>query len=178
MKAITTTVRLAAACMAALLVGCGAGSDHADLKDFIRETKARPTGQIKPLPTFKPYESFVYSAMRLRSPFEPPAKEQKRFVSTNSNVKPDFAREKEYLEQYEFLELTMVGTVEQKGVLWALINDSEGVIHRVRRGNYLGKNHGKITTLSLDKIDVIEIVADGVDGWLERPRAISLKEQQ
>ena len=67
----------------------------------------------------------------------------------------------------------MVGSVEKAGVLWALI-DADGGIYRVRRGSYMGKNHGQIVALSDVKVDVVEIVADNAGGWIERPRTIEL----
>jgi type IV pilus assembly protein PilP len=36
------------------------------------EKRARPGGIIAPIPTFKAYEAFAYSATRLRSPFDRP----------------------------------------------------------------------------------------------------------
>ena len=58
--------------VATVLVGCSSSSDQKDLRDFMAETKRRPQGQIEPLPAFKPYQPFAYSAMTLRSPFEHP----------------------------------------------------------------------------------------------------------
>ena len=68
----------------------------------------------------------------------------------------------------------MVGTLRKDGALWALISDPDGYIERVRSGNYIGRNHGKITSLSEDKISLIEIVASG-EGWLERPNILELR---
>ena len=52
-----------------------------------------------------------------------------------------------------------------------------GGVHRVKVGDYLGRNHGKILVIDDSKIDVMEIVPDGEGGWLERPRSLSLKER-
>ncbi len=57
---------LLASCVAA---GCSGG--QSDLQKWIAETKKKPGGRIQPLPEVKPYESFVYSASNLRSPFQP-----------------------------------------------------------------------------------------------------------
>ena len=158
-----------------LLGGCHFSTSHTDLVDYIAEIKRRPSGEIEPLPVFKPYETFAYSAMRIRSPFEPPVAVQikTRSVGPQSLVEPDLNRPKEVLEDFNFNALAMVGSIEKAGDLWALI-DAEGKIHRVRKGNYMGKNHGQIVELSEVKIDVIEIVADGAGGWIERPRTIKL----
>ncbi len=52
-----------------------------------------------------------------------------------------------------------------------------GGVHRVRVGDYLGRNDGKVVGISEGKIDVIEIVPDGEGNWLERPRSLTLKER-
>ncbi|MEC8428693.1 MAG: pilus assembly protein PilP [Pseudomonadota bacterium] len=164
---------------ALLLVGCGAGGKHQDLVDYIEETKRRPVGQIKPLPPFVPYKSFSYGAMTLRSPFDQPVYEQQELiVSTGKNVKPDFNREKEYLEEFNLAVLSMVGILERGGERWALIDDGEGGIHRVKEGNYMGRNHGRIVATSNRNIDIIEIVPDGKDGWVERPKAMQIVEKE
>jgi len=158
----------------AVLVTACSSSSHEDLKDFIAENKRRPPGEVKAPPQFEPYKPFVYDAMRMRSPFDPPAVVEKKTIVATSNVKPDLNRQKQRLESFEFASLSMVGTVKKSGVLWALVKDPEGSIERVRKGNFLGKNHGRITDLSEQKIDVVEIVPNGIRGWIQRPNVISL----
>lgn len=162
-----------------VLSGCGGTSDHNDLKEFVDQSKNQSRGVIEPLPPFTPYKSFSYGAMTLRSPFDPPVREEVKLITgKKTNVKPDLNREKEYLEGFNLGALTMVGTLERGGVLWALINDGEGGIHRVAQGNYVGKNHGRIIIASQQKIEIIEIVSDGADGWVERPKVLQLVEKE
>lgn len=167
-------------CLPAVMIlsGCSGYNENQDLLDYIVETKRRPAGQIDPLPPFVPYKSFSYSAMTLRSPFDPPVDDiQQMVLGVKSNVTPDFTREKEYLEEFNIATLVMVGTLERGGVLWALIDDGEGGIHRVTKGNYLGRNHGVIVDTSGRQIDVVEIVPDGTDGWVERPQVLQIVEK-
>ncbi len=170
---------LVAGCVASLFLGgCGGFNENSDLVDYIEETKRRPAGQIDPLPPFVPYQSFSYSAMTLRAPFDPPVDEvQQMVVGKRTGVKPDLNREKEYLEEFNIAGLSMVGTLERNGVLWALIDDGAGGIHRVAKGNYLGKNHGSIVAASGRQLDVVEIVPDGVGGWVERPQVLQIVEK-
>lgn len=158
-----------------LLTGCG-GRDFSDLDAFMAEKKARPGGIIAPIPTFKAYEAFAYSAAVQRSPFDRPIEvreiAQLRAVSA---VKPDRARAKEFLEQFTFDSLSMVGTLKKGEQDWTLLQDPEGGVHRVQQGDYLGRNHGKIVDTTDTYVAVIEIVSDGsADGWVERPRTIKL----
>ena len=73
----------------------------------------------------------------------------------------------------------MVGTLKRpEGSLFALVQDPDGGLHRVQEGNFMGRNHGKILSVGAVKIDVIEIVSDGQEGWIERPRTIVLNEKE
>lgn len=176
---ITNVLILPLACFLAVLVGCSSELAHQDLQDYIAETKRRPKGTIDPLPSFRPYRSFTYSAMTLRSPFEKPMKEEQKTVfSSGKDVVPDLSREREYLESFNFGSLMMVGTIYKDGTLWALISDGQGGVHRVKKGNYLGKNHGRIMLTANGQVEVVEIVSDGLKGWLERPRTLTLEEKE
>jgi type IV pilus assembly protein PilP len=162
-----------------LLSGCTGGAQHEDLKSFMAEVKEKPVGDIEPLPTFRAYKTFKYGAMAMRSPFEPPLDfDVADSVTGKEKVSaPDEGRKKEYLEGYNFAALSLVGTLSQDGQIWSLVNDGGGGIHRVTVGNYMGKNHGRITSVSDTKADVIEVVPDGKGSWVERPRTLALKEK-
>ncbi len=156
-----------------LLSACSSSSDQQDLRDFMAEAKRRPQGQIDPLPPFKPYQPFAYSAMTLRSPFERPAPIEKE-TKGGRTVEPDLTREKEYLEGFNIASLNMVGTLSKSGKLWALIDDGQGKVTPVTIGNYMGKSFGKIISTEKTQLEVMEIIADGSNGWVERPRIIKL----
>ncbi|MBA54401.1 MAG: pilus assembly protein PilP [Pseudomonadales bacterium] len=160
------------------LAGCGGDTSFSDIKAKMAEIKSRPKGRIEPPPEFKVYKAFSYGAAALRSPFDRPIEVQLAALpQKRSNVKPDFNRPKEVLEQFGIDSLTMVGTLTRPGAtLFALVKDPDSGLHRVKEGNYLGRNFGKITSVTPSKIDVIEIVSDGQDGWVERPRTLVLRE--
>ena len=167
--------RLLTAAMFFLLAGCSSG-DYQDLDAFMAEKKSQPAGHIKPIPAFKAYKAFAYSATSMRSPFNKPVEVTEiTRLRMASNVKPDPNRTKEYLEQFSVDSLSMVGSLEQANVLWALMLDREGGVHRVKENNFIGRNHGKVVEATETYISVIEIVPNGVDGWMERPRTIKLK---
>ncbi|MCY4046266.1 MAG: pilus assembly protein PilP [Cellvibrionales bacterium] len=163
--------------MLGLLAGCSS-QDHSDLTVFMADVKAKPAGQIEPIPTFTPYEPFDYSVTQMRSPFQRPVTiENLVQLLPASSIKPDENRVKEYLEQFPIESLNMVGTISQKGVLWALIDDNDGNVHYVKEGNYLGMDHGKIRIVGESHVQVMEIITNGVDGWVERPRNLELIEE-
>ncbi len=157
------------------LAGCGS-RNFDDLDQFMAEKRSRPGGIIAPIPTFKAYEAFAYSATTLRSPFERPIEVREiAQLQAVSAIKPDPNRPKEFLEQFTLDSLRMVGTLERNGTMWTLIRDPEGGVHRVTLGNYLGRHNGKIVETGETYVAVVEIVSDGSkDGWVERPRTIKL----
>jgi len=168
--------RLAVMVVSAALLGACGGGNFDDLDAFMAEKRARPGGIIAPTPTFQAYEAFAYSATALRSPFDRPVEARDiTQMQAISAIKPDDNRAKEFLEQYTFDSLAMVGSLERGGTQWTLIRDPEGGVHRVRMGNFLGRNHGKIVEMTDTYVAVVEIVSDGsADGWVERPRTIEL----
>ncbi|EZH77364.1 pilus assembly protein PilP [Ectopseudomonas composti] len=159
------------------LSGCGSSSDFSDLRSYMDEVRARPKGSVEPLPKFQPYESFTYRAASLRSPFQPPVKiDVVARQKGSQEIKPDEARVKQFLEGFNIETFEMVGTLRNDRELFALVSGAGGV-HRIKVGDYLGRNHGKILVIDESKVDVMEIVPDGEGGWLERPRSLSLKER-
>ena len=173
MKSLTRTLFLLM--LPALLAACSS-RDFSDLDAFMAEKRARPGGIIAPIPTFKAYEAFAYSATTLRSPFERPIEVRDiAQLQAVSAIKPDENRAKEFLEQFTFDSLRMVGTLDRHNASWVLILDPAGGVHRVTLGNYLGRHHGKIVETAETYVAVTEIVSDGSeDGWVERPRTIKL----
>ena len=170
--------RLSALAFAFGLVGCASNGDTSDLTVYIAEVKARPEGSIEPLPPVRTFDPFIYSATALRSPFDEPVVVTTVEGTRNPDVKPDPLRVKDFLESFNLDSLAMVGTLEQNGALWALVKDPTGGIHRVTVGNYVGKNHGKITSATTTQLSLVEIVADGLGGWVQRPRTIKLSEKE
>ncbi|MCK9237803.1 MAG: pilus assembly protein PilP [Thiopseudomonas sp.] len=164
------------AMLSSALLGCSSG-EHADLQAFMDEVRAQPRGRIEAMPEEVVYEPFTYIATGLRSPFQPPVKlEQAQRERGRSGLMPDDARVKQFLESFNIETFVMVGTLANKEGLYALIRGGDGV-HRVRAGDYLGRNHGRITEINADAVEVVELVPDGEGGWLERPRTLMLQER-
>jgi type IV pilus assembly protein PilP len=158
------------------LAGCNDGDGFSDLDAYMNEVRLRPPGKIEPTPTFRPYETFTYSAANLRSPFSRQVRvDQAERQRGSRNVQPDPNRVKQYLEGFNIEQFEMVGTIANAGGSFALLRGAGGV-HRLKVGDYLGRNDGRITAIGATQVDVIEIVPDGEGAWLERPRTIPLKE--
>jgi type IV pilus assembly protein PilP len=148
-----------------------------DLQDFVEEVKARPASGIEPIPEVKQVVGFVYMPKNRRDPFT--RQEDDTAVTEtilDNGVRPDPNRRKEELESYSLDTLRMVGTLEQEEDRWGLVKTSDGTIHRVAPGNYMGQNDGRITRVSEDKIELIELVPTG-SGFLEKEAAIALGDE-
>ena len=159
-----------------MLAGCDAGADFQDLQAYMDEVRAKPKGSIEPTPSFAPYEAFTYSVAALRHPFQRQIKsEAAERLGGARDVKPDETRPPQFLEGFNIETFTMVGTLGGSTGTYALVSDANGV-HRVKVGDYLGRNHGRIVEIGEAEISVLEIVPDGEGGWLERPRSLALKE--
>jgi type IV pilus assembly protein PilP len=152
------------------LAGCTPGD--ADLRDWVAKEKAQKGAPIPPLPVLKTFETFEYTDQGMRDPFSPSLEEG----LTNSGPQPD-KHPKEPLEAYALDSLRMVGTIGTGPTIEGLIKDTEGTVHRVHKGNYMGQNNGKIVTISDTKIDLVELIPNGTGGWMERHAAVALPEK-
>ena len=157
----------------ALLALGGCSNDMDELRQQVAEIKSRPGERIEPLPEIKPYEAFTYNAANLRSPFVPSAPARSDMAS---GVRPDVKRPREFLEQFPLDAMRMVGTLQLQGRNYALVQGKDGLVHRVLPGNYIGQNDGRIVSITNTKISIIEIVPDGLGGYIERPASLALTE--
>jgi len=158
---------------AVVLAGCaaaGCSGGQSDLQKWIAETKKRPGGRIQALPEVKPYESFVYAAGNLRSPFQPVGSN----AGGQAGLRPSSQRNREFLEGFSLDTLKMVGTFKVGGRFYGLVQSKDGLVHKIQPGNYLGQNDGKVTEITGSKISLVEIIPDGLGGYIERPASLSL----
>jgi type IV pilus assembly protein PilP len=163
---------MAIAVAAVGLSACGGAND--DLRAYIDEIKARPGGRIEPLPQVQPAPTYVYEAGVRRSPFTPDAPQRRVSNDPNAVDGPDRNRPPEFLEQFPLDTLRMVGTLADRRASFGLVRGSNGLVHRVRVGEHMGQNYGRIVAISESEIQLVEIISDGLGGYLERPAAIAL----
>ena len=161
--------------LAASVVLGACGGDMDDLDQYINEIKARPGGRIEPLPEITPYEVFSYKAdvEGIRSPFVPDSP-QVASGAGDGGTRPDETRSREFLESFPLDTLRMVGTLQLGDTNFGLVQTSDGLVHRVIPGNYMGQNDGRIVAIRDSEIELIEIISDGIGGYLEREAAVAL----
>jgi type IV pilus assembly protein PilP len=161
-----------AAAGAATLTACGA--DMGELQSYIDDVKARPGGRIEPLPEVRPAPTFTYEASERRSPFMPDVQQARVSDNPNAVRGPDPSRPREFLEQFPLDTLDMVGTLNIQGTTYGLVQNSAGLITRVTTGDHMVQNYGRITNISESVIQLVEIVPDGLGGFIERPAGVGL----
>lgn len=163
--------QLAMVSLALLVAACGRGTE--DLDAWVAEVKARKAMPIESIPQMKQYEVFTYQENSRRDPFIVPAA-----APATTSQRPDMSRNKEPLEEFPLDSLRMVGTIDSKGIPYALVKAPDGVVHRVTRKNYLGQNYGEIVGISEAEISLLELIPDGFGGWVQRQASLALTQQQ
>ena len=148
--------------------------DASDLQSFIAQTKSAHVGSVKPLPQFKPYESFSYTAAELRDPFVSTTDLEDDDDTKTSLLNPDSTRRRQPLEVFPLDTLSMVGILEQNSQMWGLIKDPQNIVHRIQVGQYMGQSEGRVTEINESAIYLVEIVPDGIGGYIERDASIAI----
>lgn len=153
-----------------VVTGC-MNTSMQDLERYVDGVKARPPGPIEPIPEVEQVETFFYMPAGRNDPFEPQEPQKEKAADEQvpgSGITPDQFRRQEELEAFPLDSIRMRGTLRQQDTMWGLVTTQDGVIHRVKVGNYMGQNHGQIMRISEEKIELTEIVPDGKGGYRER----------
>lgn len=168
---------IALAALTLLAVGCSR-NELSDLQQYVQEVKARPAGRIPPLPEFETYETFVYQNRELRDPFVP--KDEATITQTGRptgpGLRPDMNRRKEALENFPLDGLKFVGLLENSSDSWAIIKAPDNLVYRAKVGNHIGQNYGEVVSVDESKVRIVEIIADGLGGWIKRDAALAIEE--
>lgn len=170
-RSVSTLRLLLLPVIAVMLTACG--QDMSDLNRYVSEVKARPAKPIEPIPVIKPYVRFIYPGHDL-DPFDVSVLAPDQNRRTESSVMIDKNRVPEFLEKFPLDSLKMVGTVFKEEQLWALVRVPGGSVHRVREGNYMGRNHGRILKIKDAGIMLSEIVENGFGGYEKRENELAI----
>ena len=182
-------IRLTIVVLAILGVAGCVSSDMSDLEKQVSKIMSKPGGRLEPLPEIKPYEAYVYESGKLeaRNPF-------KRFYVVEQSLAIEESegpvddglteemrneiqnRNREELEGFELDSIKMVGTLHNEDNHWGIVLDPGGIVHRVKTGNYIGLNIGKITSIEEEQIEVREIIKDNSGRYGERKALLPLTE--
>ena len=169
--------------------GC-VSSDMTDLEKQVSTIMSKPGGELEPLPQIKPYEAYVYESSKLQSkdPFKRfYIQEQSMAIEDTEQGPVDDGlteemrneiqnRNREELERFELDSLKMDGPLTDEENNWGILIDPGGIVHRVKTGNYVGLNIGKITSIQEEQIEVREIIRDSSGRYEERIAKLTLIE--
>jgi len=162
-----------------LLAGCG-DSDVQEVRTWMKQIDAQTQVRVPPLAEPKGFVPFAYAHKDDIDPFDPNKllSELAKQAGTGGNgIKPDMERRKELLETYPLDTIKMVGTIEKKGVMHAVLQVDRAV-HQVVVGQHLGENYGRITSISDNVVTLKEIVQDATGDWVERQSRLELQESK
>ena len=129
-----------------------------------------------------PVENFAYTADELPDPFmswqakAALASKEEQKSSADGGLQPDLGRRREPLEAFPLDTLRMVGTMQKEEQTSALIKSPDGLVSRIIVGNYLGQNYGQVVAIKQDKVELVEIVPDGLGSWIKRPASLAIVE--
>ena len=70
--------------------------------------------------------------------------------------------------------LAMAGTISQGNSTYGLVQTQDGLLHRVRPGNFIGQYDGRVVAVTPSEIQIEELVPDGIGGFYKRSAAIAL----
>lgn len=160
-----------------LLAGCGDGGVP-EIQQWMSEVREQTRIVVPKLSEPKKFIPFLYQATSSIDPYSPKKLAialAKSNATTGGGLKPDMERRRDPLESYPLDSLRMVGTLQQSGLHYALLQ-ADKLIVRVKVGNYIGQNFGMITGISDSAVDLKEIVQDSTGDWVERPAKLELQE--
>ncbi len=171
-----STLRLVSLFIVALgMTACSSGSTE-DLRAYVESVKARPAGSVEPLRDPVEYETYEYKSDSRRDPFKP-SFTQNKMASTKKGSGiggPDLDRERNQLESFPIDTLRYIGNLQRGAVSWGLIKTPDGEIVRVRLGDYMGQDYGRVTLVDSERIELLELIPDGMGGWEQRSVSLVL----
>ncbi len=157
------------------LAACG-GEEFQDLHDFVKNAGADMRGKVDPPPQIKLYEPFNYdNSSDLPNPFVQRKPDLKNGGLAGLN-QPDLTRHREALEEFPLDGLKMVGFLFQGKEGYAIIRSPDTKLHRVKVGNYMGQNFGKISSITETEVQLKEMIQDSSGDWSERESSLQLVE--
>lgn len=176
MKTISYRRTATALLLMGALAGCGRGitssSDGApNLEQWTKQAESKPAPDLEPMPAITQFDPIPYGAGQERDPFKPAV-----IDDASQALRPNADRPKQALERFVLDTLVMVGTIGNGAGRQGLLRAPDGIVYRVRPGQYLGQNDGQVSSVEEGRIVLSEVVRDGNGGWEAREAAVVLAE--
>lgn len=167
--------------LAMSLQACDSG--HADLQNWMDETRRNTPTRIDKVEEPKRFEPFRYQANQASDPFAltrlramaSAAAAAGQPSAANAGVRPNDKRVREPLEAFPLDLFRMVGSLRRGREHIGLLR-AENQLHQIRIGQYIGQNHGRVVQISDERILIREIVEDAAGEWTQRDTEMRLQE--
>lgn len=170
-------------CVAVLssIFGCS-GSEQQELSAWMQSERNSIRPEVKPIPEPSKFLPHSYAGERFIEPFSNEKlvsilkSGQSLTAEKSALIEPELNRRKQPLEAFPLDAMSMVGILNRKGQLVALVK-VDSLLYQVVAGGYLGQNYGRIVKIDENQIVLREIVQDAAGEWIERPAALQLQEE-
>ncbi len=179
MKSQATLFLPAVALVLGSLQGC-MSEDQESLTAWMQHEREIIKPNVQPIPEPSKFEPFPYTSEALLEPFslEKLASILRSGQVTSRQsalIEAELSRRQEPLEAFPLDAMSMVGTMQRKDGLVALLKVG-ALLYQVRPGQYLGQNYGRVISINENEIRLREIAQDAAGEWIERPAALQLQE--
>ncbi|EKO3509083.1 pilus assembly protein PilP [Vibrio fluvialis] len=160
---------------ALLLSGCKANQES--LSDYVKHVEQQAQREVATLAPVVQFDVFHYAQHHQREPFVLP---QEALVQNQPRMKSDCwqpsPRAKSgSLERYPLSQLRLRGVMSSGGSVSALIQTPQGSVMKIKAGQYLGLNNGRVTRVADDYLLIKETLPDGLGCWNQRNVKLVLK---
>ena len=160
------------------LSACDSGQD--DLQRWMAEQRAQVKPSVPPISEPKKFTPQTYTEASSFEPFNilkltQALRRESNQPSTSELIAPELARRKEALEAFPLDSMAMVGSMNRNGQPVALVRVDK-LLYKVRVGEFLGLNYGRITRINETEVALREIVQDAAGEWIERVATLQLQE--
>lgn len=158
-----------------IIMGCKANQEPLDLYIQQVEQQVRKEAvQLDPAP------QLLVQAYTQRTGREPFVLPREAIVQTQPIVKKDCwqprARSKSgRLERFPLAQLRLKGVMGSGGKVSGLVQTPVGSVVKVKHGQYMGLNHGRVTQVNAKYLLINETLPDGLGCWYKRNVKLALK---
>ncbi len=157
------------------LVGCRANDEP--IAPLLKDIRAKSTAKVDALPDEFLYSPLPFQITHKRQPFSRP--QPTRVVAaaqTNDCWQPDLSRSPQSLEQFPLDTLAVKGVIGDSNARWALVQTPEGQLEKIRAGQFIGLNRGRVRQVSSFGIEVQESLPDGLGCWQQRSLKLAVNQ--
>lgn len=170
-----------------LLVGCSSNQTEKmnELQRYVAHQKVtQKANELPPLPQVEQYSIDSLDLQKLRNPFMTPAQlrlmgnaQESQNEAQSNEFMPDFTRQKTEAEMLPLSTMRYVGVIQQGNGFWGIVrSNANGETYRVRVGDYLGQDFGRVVFIDNEKLIVDERVLSVNGIWTPRETILKMQD--